>query len=363
MVNVVIITGFLGAGKTTFLRAMRESGAWSDEKWAVVVNEFGKVGIDGSLLQSGSAVPVVEISDGCLCCTLKGDFQDAVRKLIAVHQPDRILIEPSGIFALAEMADLFAIPPLSDLCRIQAVIAIVDPGQFTSTRLRNNYFVENQIRHANLLVTSKSGKHSPETELLALEGLKGINAEAHILTGPWEDFDFGWFRTLLEGPDETGKVSEFLAGGRAAAVADQGSSSAAPAADQEADQAAGPIKSVPAHGDEIGIQSFGLRELRDLTGSEYQLLLDDMVRGEYGEVLRMKGYLRVDGVLREINHVFGDESFRPDLGNQAAAEQPTKISIVGKQLHVRRLNRSFWSFQTAAFGKVDMRPEETRNGV
>ena len=331
MVDVVIVTGFLGAGKTTFLMSMRESGAWAGEKWAVVVNEFGKVGIDGSILQSGSSMPVVEIADGCLCCTLKGDFQEAVVNLVTTHQPDRILIEPSGIFALSEMADLFAAPPLSEMCRVQAVVAVVDPTQFTSARLKNNYFVENQIRHANLLVLSKSGIHAPETEMLALQGLRAINEEAAILTGAWDGFDFGWFRSLL----------------------DEGAGKRRPAGTQPA---------APPHGDEIGIQSFGLRALRDLTEAEYRSLLDDLIQGAYGEVLRMKGYLRIDGRVCEVNHVFGEGICPPNPDCRTVDEQQTKISLIGKRLQAGRLNRFFWAFPSTGSGELERVGMGVRNG-
>ncbi len=279
MIKVDVITGFLGSGKTTFIRNLMKSKAWADEKWAVVVNEFGKVGIDGSFLESVSDVSVVEISNGCLCCTLKGDFLEALRKLAVEHKPDRILIEPSGIFVLADLSDLFEQPVLSDVCRLHAVVAIVDPRQFLSQRMKYNYFLESQIRHASILVLSKIEECGEQIAFQALEGLKALNGEAVLLAEPWEDFDFPWFRALLDDAVYLPPTS--------------------PAGSEK--------NATPPHGDEIDIQSFGLTNVRDYTASQFHVMLDGMRRGLYGEVLRVKGYLRIDGVMREVNYSEGDD--------------------------------------------------------
>jgi G3E family GTPase len=360
MINVDIVTGFLGSGKTTFIRTLMKSKAWADEKWAVVVNEFGKVGIDGSFLESVSDVSVVEISNGCLCCTLKGDFIEALRKLAVEYKPDRIIIEPSGIFVLADLSDLFEQPVLSDVCRLHSVIAIVDPWQFTSQRMKYNYFLESQIRHSSILVLSKTGNYVESLVTQTLEGLKALNEGAALLAEPWENFDFSWFRILLDAA--VYKPPAYLAG-----------SDKNPAL---------------LHGDEIDIQSFGLPDVRDMTSMQFQEMLDGMRRGLYGEVLRMKGYLRVDGVMRELNYSLGGvpEKIENDssddvipatttaeltaahaelaavyAGPAAHAELPSvpselisasvpadlsvvrsKISVIGSRLHYGMLTRAFW---------------------
>ena len=310
MINVDIVTGFLGAGKTTFIRAMMESKAWADERWAIVVNEFGKVAIDGSILKAGSDVSVVEISNGCLCCTLKGDFLEALRKLAVEYKPDRIIIEPSGIFVLADLSDMFSQPVLADVCRIHAIVTIVDPLQFNSQRMKYNYFLESQIRLASILVLSKAGNVGEQDFLLALEGLKALNGDAMLLTGPWEDFDFGWFHERLE-------VASYR-----------------PPA--QPGEAVNPSASY--HGDDNDIQSFGLTDVRDMTVSEYQRMLADLKQGIYGDVLRMKGFLRVDGVMQSINYSAGDLSEPATIPSVHSA----KISVIGNQLHYGKLTKAFW---------------------
>lgn len=347
MIKVDVITGFLGSGKTTFIRNLMKSKAWSDEKWAIVVNEFGKVGIDGSFLESVSDVSVVEISNGCLCCTLKGDFLEALRKLAVEHKPDRIVIEPSGIFVLADLADLFEQPALADVCRLHAVVAIVDPRQFLSLRMKYNYFLESQIRHASVLVLSKTEACGEQIVFQALEGVRALNGEAVLLAEPWEDFDFPWFRALLDDAVYLPPIS--------------------PAGSEK--------NAAPHHGDEIDIQSFGLTNVRDYTASQFRAMLDGMSRGLYGDVLRVKGYLRIDGILREVNYSEGDDpakhSFRtlgedlpetipaepatiPTGLTKASAEQVSdivpvdlriersKISIIGGRLHYGMLTKAFW---------------------
>lgn len=310
MINVDIVTGFLGAGKTTFIRTMLESKGWADEKWAIVVNEFGKVGIDGSFLETAADVSVVEISNGCLCCTLKGDFLEALRKLAVEYEPDRIIIEPSGIFVLADLADLFDQPELAGICRIHAIVTIVDPKQFISQRMKYNYFLESQIRHASILVLSKTGNCDEPLVSHTLEGLKALNGEAVLLTGPWEDFDFRWFRELLDNAQYHPPIP----------------------AEETTNGSAFP------HSDAIDIQSFGLTDVRDMTSSEYHEMLEGIRQGVYGEVLRVKGYLRVDGVMRVVNYSAGDLSESGAISSVHAA----KISVIGSRLHYGKLTRTFW---------------------
>ena len=315
MINVDIVTGFLGAGKTTFIRAMMESKSWADEKWAIVVNEFGKVGIDGSFLETAADVSVVEISNGCLCCTLKGDFLEALRKLAVEYEPDRIIIEPSGIFVLADLADMFDQPVLAGVCRIHAIVTIVDPGQFISQRMKYNYFLESQIRHASILVLSKTGNCEEILVSRTLEGLKALNGEAVILTEPWEDFDFLWFRELLDGVQVHPPLP--------------------------ADEARNRVESP--HADEIDIQSFGLTDARDMTSSAYHEMLEGMRQGDFGDVLRVKGFLRVDGVMRVVNYSAGD---LPEPG-AISSDRAARISVIGSRLHYGKLTRMFWRIPKA----------------
>lgn len=310
MINVDIVTGFLGAGKTTFIRTMLESKGWADEKWAIVVNEFGKVGIDGSFLETAADVSVVEISNGCLCCTLKGDFLEALRKLAVEYEPDRIIIEPSGIFVLADLADLFDQLELAGICRIHAIVTIVDPKQFISQRMKYNYFLESQIRHASILVLSKTGNCDEPLVSHTLEGLKALNGGAVLLTGPWEDLDFVWFRELLDNAQFHPPIPEEEKGNKT---------------------------EIP-HADEIDIQSFGLTDVRDMTSSEYHEMLEGIRQGFYGDVLRVKGYLSVEGVMRVVNYSAGDLSESGAISSVHAA----KISVIGSRLHYGKLTRTFW---------------------
>ena len=129
-----IITGFLGVGKTTLIRALLKNKP-ADQRWAVLVNEFGEVGIDGALYEADD-IAVKEVAGGCMCCSVGLPSRVALNKLIKTHNPDRILIEPTGLAHPKQVLEMFSGTEYEDVLDMRAVICLVDPWSLSQDKFR-----------------------------------------------------------------------------------------------------------------------------------------------------------------------------------------------------------------------------------
>lgn len=152
--KVHLLAGFLGVGKTTALRSLMAQKPQS-ERWAIIVNEFGEIGIDGAVL-SGDEVPVLEISGGCLCCVAGPQMTVTVAKILRQERPDRLLIEASGLAHAASVIDELMARPLGDALEMGTVFTIVDPRQFVDPNYSRQPLYQDQISIADVLVASKT---------------------------------------------------------------------------------------------------------------------------------------------------------------------------------------------------------------
>jgi G3E family GTPase len=162
VIPVNLITGFLGVGKTTALRHLLRHHA-AGEHWAVLVNEFGEIGIDGGLLADTGAA-VLEVAGGCLCCVAAPAFTTGLNRLIRRHRPDRILIEPSGLGHPAQVLDTLAGPLYADVLEMRATICLIDARHLSSPRHREHQTFQDQIHLADVLVANKGDLYSAEDE-------------------------------------------------------------------------------------------------------------------------------------------------------------------------------------------------------
>ncbi|RPD90147.1 GTP-binding protein [Neisseria weixii] len=158
--KVHLISGFLGTGKTTALKSLMAQKD-PNEKWVIIVNEFGEIGIDGAVL-SDDGIPVTEIAGGCLCCTAGAQMGSTVQKMLRDAEPDRLMIEASGLAHAASVIDELKAPPLKDLVEIAAVFTVVDPRQFIDANYANQALYKDQIGVCDVLVASKTGLCTPE---------------------------------------------------------------------------------------------------------------------------------------------------------------------------------------------------------
>ena len=187
MTKVTIVSGFLGAGKTTLIRKLLKE-AYQGEQIVLIENEFGEIGIDGGFMKD-AGIMVSEMNSGCICCTLVGDFAKALSEVIHTYAPDRIIIEPSGVGKLSDV--IHAVEGVKDACDLQlaSAVAVVD-GKKTRVYLKNfGEFFENQIEYAGTICVSRSQMMQEADLKTAVDLLKEHNPKAHIITTPWDDID------------------------------------------------------------------------------------------------------------------------------------------------------------------------------
>ena len=186
MTKIDIISGFLGAGKTTLIKKLIAE-SFAGQKVVLIENEFGEIGIDGGFLRD-AGINVTEMNSGCICCSLVGDFREALTKVIEEYAPDRIVIEPSGVGKLSDVAKAVErVNEKEDKVTINSLVAVVD-GTKTKMYMKNfGEFFNNQVESAGTIIISRTQKMD-EAKLLELNGLlREHNKDAVIITTPWDD--------------------------------------------------------------------------------------------------------------------------------------------------------------------------------
>lgn len=200
MTKVNIISGFLGAGKTTLIKKLL-NGAFEGEKVVLLENEYGEVGIDGGFMKD-SGIQVTEINSGCICCTLVGDFSDALVKMIDTYHPDRILIEPSGVGKLSDIRKV-----VSDVAEAHPELVLAGCATVADVNKCRMYaknfgeFFLDQIQSAETIILSRTQFASQERIDKTVELLREHNARARIVTTPWDDLDAKKILETIEKPD------------------------------------------------------------------------------------------------------------------------------------------------------------------
>lgn len=185
MTKVDIISGFLGAGKTTFIKKLINE-VFTGEKLVLIENEFGEIGIDGGFLKD-AGIEITEMNSGCICCTLVGDFSKALQKVIEEYHPDRVLIEPSGVGKLSDVARAVEDVKADADIEITGRITVVD-GKKARMYLKNfGEFFEDQVKHASTIVISRTQMMTDEKIEDCVHMLRNENTEASIISTPWEE--------------------------------------------------------------------------------------------------------------------------------------------------------------------------------
>ena len=197
MTKIDIVSGFLGAGKTTLIKKLLNE-ALKDSKVVLIENEFGEIGIDGGFLKD-AGIEIKEMNSGCICCSLVGDFGTSLKEVMKTYQPERILIEPSGVGKLSDV--MKAVQDVIDEHEVvlNSAVAVVDASKCKMYIKNFGEFFINQIEHAGTIILSRTGNISEDKLKKAVELIREHNTKATIITTPWDELDGKVILATIEG--------------------------------------------------------------------------------------------------------------------------------------------------------------------
>lgn len=187
MTKVDIISGFLGAGKTTLIAKLLKE-AFPGEQVVLIENEFGEIGIDAGFLKE-SGVEIREMNSGCICCSLVGDFGTSLKEVVEKYHPDRIIIEPSGVGKLSDVIKAVKDLHIENEIRLNSASTVADASKVKVYMKNFGEFFNNQIEHAGTIILSRTQNVSEAKLKTDIELIRSLNKDAHIITTPWDDIN------------------------------------------------------------------------------------------------------------------------------------------------------------------------------
>ena len=209
MTKIDIISGFLGAGKTTYIKKMLEE-AYKGEKVVLIENEFGEVGIDGGFLKD-AGITISEMNSGCICCSLVGDFDKNLHEVLEKFSPDRILIEPSGVGKLSDvMTSVIKLEETADV-KLCGLVTVVNALKASKQMKAFGEFFNNQIEFATTIVLSRSQTATEDQLEFCVKQIQKLNPKAAIITTPWEEITGEKLLSVMEGQDNLAADMKHLA--------------------------------------------------------------------------------------------------------------------------------------------------------
>ncbi len=205
MTKIDILSGFLGAGKTTLIKKLIEE-AFKGEKLVLIENEFGEIGIDGGFLKD-AGVEITEMNSGCICCSLVGDFGTALKQVITEYTPDRVIIEPSGVGKLSDV--IKAVEDVKADCEVEinSATTVVDVMKCKMYMKNFGEFFNNQVEAAQTIVLSRTQNVKEDKILDTVKMLKEKNENAVIITTPWDDIDG---KVILEAMERSNTLEDMM---------------------------------------------------------------------------------------------------------------------------------------------------------
>ena len=195
MTKIDVFSGFLGAGKTTLIKKLLKEG-YNGEKLVLIENEFGEIGIDGGFMKD-AGIQVTEMNQGCICCSLVGDFGKALKKVIEQFSPDRILIEPSGVGKLSDVIKAVMDSDCGDI-KLNSYTTVVDASKIKMYMKNFGEFYKNQVETAKTIIFSRTQKLSEEKLAQAVAMIKELNDRATIVTTPWDEINGAQILAAME---------------------------------------------------------------------------------------------------------------------------------------------------------------------
>ena len=299
MTQLFVISGFLGAGKTTFANKLLSHFAAQGERAVYIVNEFGETDMDAALMRH-EGFEAVTLANGCICCSLKNELVVSLKEIIRTFEPTKIVFETSGIFVFDAFEDILKDEYLRAHGRIRSKITIVDSLCYKDTQLLAGSFAENQIKNASVLIVSKLERFSGDiTEILC--DLKRINKDAAIIACPWDEPKFT--RRAVSAAESSVNLPSTT--GHAHAHVDTGTLCPP-----------------------------------DLSREVYAQFISRIVSGEYGTFLRVKGHIDIEGQTHLLNIAHSDVVLK-----KQKYRQPPLLVLIGADFDQQILGRLLANIQ------------------
>ncbi len=359
MTKIDVFSGFLGAGKTTLIKKLL-SEAYSGEKLVLIENEFGEIGIDGGFMKD-AGIQVTEMNQGCICCSLVGDFGKALAQVLEQYKPDRILIEPSGVGKLSDVIKAVMDVNSEDI-QLNCCTTVADASKIKMYMKNFGEFYKNQIESAKTIVLSRSQKLSEEKLAAAVEMIKELNDKATIVTTPWVDING---KQILEAMEAQDKFAEQLLDSEDICPVcghshehehhhhhedgeechchdhdhehehhhhhhEHGEECTCGCHDHDHDH-----HHHHHHADEV-FSTFGVETAKKFTKEELEAALSKLSDEEYGAVLRAKGIVAGDGVWYHFDFV--PEEFEVRTGS---ADVTGRMCVIGAKLEEAKIKALF----------------------
>ena len=341
MTKVDIFSGFLGAGKTTLIKKLIKE-AYNGEKLVLIENEFGEIGIDGGFMQD-AGITVNEMNSGCICCSLVGDFSQALKKVLEQYNPDRIIIEPSGVGKLSDV--IKAVQSVDDEnLKLNAFTTVVDANRCKMYMKNFGEFFCNQIENASAVILSHTSGISDKRIAESVEIVKNLNPNAELVTTDWESISGSQILAAMERTDTLQAELERLAHEHEHHHHDDDDDEHCCCHDHDHehhhhdhDHECCDHEHHHHHADEV-FDSFGVETAKKFTKAELEIILkalnDEMT---YGVIVRAKGIVEGDGgKWIHFDYVPGE----PDV-RDGAASVTGKICVIGAKLEKEKIRKLF----------------------
>ena len=290
--KILLVSGFLGAGKTTFIKEMAKN---INLEFVVLENEYADIGVDGDFLDEKN-LNVWEMSEGCICCSMKGDFKSSIKRIYSEINPEYLIIEPTGVGMLSSIIENIREINNNDI-EILSPLTLIDITSFNEySETFNNFFIDNLKNTRKVLLTKLKNFNHFEIENIKNKILE-INNNLEIIATDYRTFPKEWFREILNKSIDNKIIDKNF--------------------------------SLKTH---INLRTFSKENVNLKTMDELGLFLNKLVDGDFGKIYRAKGIVKVDGYWGKFNLVYKNFEMEP-----ITDAKRTKIVIIGNNLDIENL--------------------------
>ena len=290
--KILLVSGFLGAGKTTFIKEMAKN---INLEFVVLENEYADIGVDGDFLDEKN-LNIWEMSEGCICCSMKGDFKSSIKRIYSEINPEYLIIEPTGVGMLSSIIENIREINNNDI-EILSPLTLIDVASFNEyLKTFNNFFIDNLKNTGEIILTKLNSFNSFDIENIKNE-ISKINNNLEIIIDDYRTFPKEWFADLLNKSIDNKVIDKNF--------------------------------SLKTH---INLRTFSKENINLKTMDELGLFLNRLVNGDFGKIYRAKGIVKIDGYWGKFNLVYKNFEMEPITDAKG-----TKIVIIGNNLDIENL--------------------------